>query len=183
MADPIALLSVGATASVAIAVPWINFALERRRVRTQTNLARFDELRSVLDQAAVALAQCNRGLDDAEREVETAQATEATAEDCQAARLALRSLRDRLSRLGEIDQQLAVRLGDAADLVRHCRHAAEAYRDGYAILEGAAEAGPSSDDADAWREVVVPLEMSRQAAAEGRSAFVNAAAGLIGPQQ
>ena len=57
VADPIALVSVLSGAAVAISVPWITSTLERRRLREQVSEARVDELRAVLDLAAVTLDQ------------------------------------------------------------------------------------------------------------------------------
>jgi hypothetical protein len=55
MASILALVSVLSGAAVAISVPWITSTLERKRLREQFGETRADELRSVLDQAAIAL--------------------------------------------------------------------------------------------------------------------------------
>jgi hypothetical protein len=53
LADAVAIVSIVAGATVAIAVPFINAMLERRRLRWQSETARFDELRALLDAAIV----------------------------------------------------------------------------------------------------------------------------------
>jgi hypothetical protein len=57
VANLVALVSVLSGAAVAIGVPWITSSLERRRLREQVAEARIDELRSVFDEAAIALDQ------------------------------------------------------------------------------------------------------------------------------
>jgi hypothetical protein len=57
MTDLIAIVSVVSGAAVAITVPWITAMLERKRLREQVYEARIDELRTVLDQAGIALNQ------------------------------------------------------------------------------------------------------------------------------
>jgi hypothetical protein len=58
MANTVAIISVVSGATVAIVVPWITATLERRRLRQQVAESRIDELRTVLDEAAIALARC-----------------------------------------------------------------------------------------------------------------------------
>jgi hypothetical protein len=53
LADAVAIVSIVSGATVAIAVPFINAMLERRRLRWQSEKARFDELRALLDAAIV----------------------------------------------------------------------------------------------------------------------------------
>jgi hypothetical protein len=62
VADPVAIISVVSGAAVAITVPLITSAVERRRLREQVGGARLDELRSVFDEAAVALDRALRAL-------------------------------------------------------------------------------------------------------------------------
>jgi hypothetical protein len=55
MADPVAITSVVASATVAIVVPFISARLEQRRLQSQLTQERFAELRTLLDGAAARL--------------------------------------------------------------------------------------------------------------------------------
>jgi len=52
VATAVAIISVVATAAVAIAVPFINTWLERQRMRYESSQERFGELRTLIDEAA-----------------------------------------------------------------------------------------------------------------------------------
>ena len=57
MADAVAIVSVGASAAVAIAVPFISARLERQRLRHTAYQAQVDELRRLLDECATHLTE------------------------------------------------------------------------------------------------------------------------------
>ena len=52
MTDPVAIVSVASSATVAVAVPFINARLEQRRLDYEVTQERFGELRTLLDQSA-----------------------------------------------------------------------------------------------------------------------------------
>jgi hypothetical protein len=57
MPDPVAIVSVVSSATVAVAVPFIGARLERQRLRYQQSQERFAELRAQLDVAAEHLTE------------------------------------------------------------------------------------------------------------------------------
>jgi hypothetical protein len=68
LADPVAIVSIVSGATVAIAVPFIGATLERRRLRWQTEMARMDELRTLLDTASVHMYEAWTVLYEIEQE-------------------------------------------------------------------------------------------------------------------
>lgn len=70
VADPVAIVSIVAGATVAIAVPFINARLERRRMRWQSETARLDELRALLDTALVHMYEAGTVLYEWEQEAQ-----------------------------------------------------------------------------------------------------------------
>jgi hypothetical protein len=181
MADPVALASVGTSAIVAITVPWVNSRFDQRRVRLQASAARVDELRTVMDQAAIALAQCLAEIDASELAVEKSQSSGATDEDERRTAGRLGTLGRALCVVEELDQRLAVRLGSRDHLLASFRAAQLGLRAAENILVSAAEAGPSSDE-DAWREVVGPLASERKRIRHEQQSFVDSASTMFGPQ-
>jgi hypothetical protein len=68
LADPVAIVSVVSGATVAVTVPFISATLERRRLRWQTEMARMDELRALLDTASVHMYEAWTVLYEIEQE-------------------------------------------------------------------------------------------------------------------
>jgi hypothetical protein len=114
VADPIAIVSIGATSTVAIAVPFISARLERQRLRHQAHEAQLDELRALLDECAVHLTEALGLLYDL-------HLPDVAPERREAARAALAGKADQLLRDGV---RLALRLGDKHE-IRKAHQAAE----------------------------------------------------------
>src|SRR6266511_6410602 len=68
LADPVAIISIVSGATVAVTVPFISATLERRRLRWQTEMARMDELRTLLDTASVHMYEAWTVLYEIEQE-------------------------------------------------------------------------------------------------------------------
>jgi hypothetical protein len=179
--DAIAIASVCATAAVAIAVPMINARMERARLRGQLQNDRLDELRSVLDLGAVALAQTDQLLAVAELAVERSQATDAQEEDRTSAGSALAEVDRSLAEV--LDQQVrtSIRLGPEVETVAAYAEARVALVEEQDILRSAFDGGPSSDDPVGWKEVVSPLYEARSSFRQAQRSFAEMAADLVSP--
>jgi hypothetical protein len=68
LADAVAIISIVSGATVAVTVPFISATLERRRLRWQTEMARMDELRTLLDTATVHMYEAWTVLYEIEQE-------------------------------------------------------------------------------------------------------------------
>jgi hypothetical protein len=68
LADSVAIVSIVSGATVAVTVPFISATLERRRLRWQTDTARMDELRALLDTASVHMYEAWTVLYEIEQE-------------------------------------------------------------------------------------------------------------------
>lgn len=106
MADTVAIVSVAATSTVAIAVPFIAARLERQRLAHTAHQAQMDELRALLDECAVHLTEALALLFDL-------HLPEIAPERREEARSALPGKTDQLVRDGI---RLALRLGKAHDI-------------------------------------------------------------------
>lgn len=113
MADSIAIISVVSGAVVAVTVPLISSALERLRLRSQLRESRIDELRAVLDQAAIALDEARAGL----------PTWEVLAQEQRSQVAAYADSRKALSAVGAQGERIAVRLGEYSPLFTSYEHA------------------------------------------------------------
>jgi len=180
MASVIALVSVLASATVAICVPLLTARLEAARSTRQLRALRIDELRSVADGASVAVAEAERTLYEAELAVERAQARAATPEDKEAARVAVTQGIGATQAVQQALHRTAVRLGwDAkATAILDAAYADLAAQ--LQILDDVRQAGPCSDDPAAWNEVSQALDDVRTRYADNRARFYAETSQLVG---
>jgi hypothetical protein len=101
----LAIVSVVSGAAVAIVVPWITSALERRRLRQQVAESRIDELRAVLDEAAIALGRARSALPTWEVLAQEPDMVGALAESRRA-----------IEAVGAQTERIAVRLGERSEV-------------------------------------------------------------------
>lgn len=180
MADAVALASIGASASVAIIVPLIASRLERGKLRLQAGVARLDELRSVLDTAALALGTSMTTLRNAERHIADSQGDNASSVDDERTRQTLQTLDNAVDELRELRLRIAVRLGPDADVTASYTTACEHLARLTEALDSVAQGGPSSDDPEGWGEVVRTVEAGRRRLREAEIAFLTAASQQVG---
>jgi hypothetical protein len=178
----IAVVSIVASATVAIVVPVITARLERSRLHIQLSRGALDELRGVLDSAVLALAASELALREAELAIEGAQSDDATPKDRAAAASALTAVRESLRKVWEHRYRIAVRLGSEERLPGIYERAWNALSEELSVLESALGGGPSSDDANAWGEVVRSVATARDKYQAQERDCLNAAAELVGPR-
>ncbi len=106
MANILALVSVLSGATVAISVPWITSALERRRLHEQFSESRTDELRTVLDGAAIALDKAFSALPTRELLTQDQRSYVAVFAESRAA----------LEAVGAQAERLAIRVGESSPI-------------------------------------------------------------------
>lgn len=181
MQDAIAIASVIATATVAIALPFINARTDRVRIRGQLQNERFDELRSVLDLAALALSRADGALGSAELAIEKSQAANAGTTDETAAQMALNDAEQSVYEASEQQVRTSIRLGPEAELTITYIDAIKALEEQLEVLRNAFHGGPLSDDPQGWKEVVVPLHEARNGFERARHSASVLSAQLIGP--
>lgn len=181
MQNGIAIVSIAATATVAIAVPIINAKAERTRFRSQLQNERLDELRAVLDLAALALSGADEALQVAEFAVETSQAVDAAESEVQAARAALSEVDQALHEVSNQRVRVSLRMGHEAEIAVAYGCALDALLDERDVLRSTFDGGPLSDDPKGWKEVVVPLHRARQSFDQARWDVSDLAAQLISP--
>jgi hypothetical protein len=179
--NAIAIASVAATAAVAIAVPLVTARTERVRIRGQLQHDRLDELRSVLDLAALALSRAEETLKFAELAVERSQASDAVEHDASAAEAAIGAADQALQEVSAQWVRTSIRLGPETEIVTSYCQAYQALVEELEVLTNAFQGGPLSDDPQGWKEVVVPLNHARQSFEKARHAVSELAAQLIGP--
>jgi hypothetical protein len=181
MQGTVAIASVAATAAVAIVVPIVSARLEQSRLRGQLQHERLDELRSVLDLAALALTHAEEDLRSAEFAVERSQAGDAAPDSEDASKNALALGAEALRAVSEQWVRMSIRLGPDSELVILYGKAHAALSDELEVLLSAFDGGPLSDDPAGWREAVVPLDEARARFDESQQAFSTGAARLVGP--
>jgi hypothetical protein len=177
----IAIISIAATATVAIAVPIINARAERTRLRGRLQTDRLDELRTVLDSAALALTRADELLGTAELAVETSQAADADESEVQVAEAALSEVDQALREVSNQKVRMSIRVGHKAQIVTTYGQAFGALLEERDVLTDTFHGGPLSDDPKGWREVVVPLHSARQNFEGAQQAVSDLAAQLISP--
>lgn len=182
MADAVAIASVGASAVVALGVPFVSARLDRGRMLLQERRGALDELRGVLDEAALAMSHARASLEDLELAAERAQAPSSTREDADAAERAAAAASAALRAVADQEARSAVRLGSAASATLAYTSAAAALRDELAVLASAIVGGPSSADPEGWREVVGALAEARNRFNDRHGEFLDHAASLVGPR-
>ncbi len=181
MQNGIAIISIVATATVAIAVPIINARAERIRLRGQLQNDRLDELRAVLDSAALALSRADELLVTAELAVESSQAADAVETEVQIAEAALSQVDQALREVSNQKVRVSIRVGHQAQIVTTYGQAFDALLDERAVLTDTFHGGPLSDDPKGWKEVVVPLYTARKTFEGAQQAVSDLAAQLISP--
>lgn len=168
VAEPIAIISIVSGAVVAITVPLISSALERRRLRSQLAESRIDELRVVLDEAAIALDRARTGL----------PTWEVLGQEQRNHVAAYADLRVALAAVGAQAERIAVRLGESSPLFtsyEHARVALTRLHHGL-IAEEALRKIPGMIEAEAPR--IDP--QTDPDFVEGRRAFREAARKIVG---
>jgi len=170
MNTAIPIISILSSAAVAVILHLLSTRAEVRRSRWQGNFARFDELRSVLDEALIALADAvyeangvlsmlEQGLGDGDQRLEF-----------------LKKLENNLNRAGEFKERIALRLGREAPL-------SETYAAAYLACWEAWEVFTQV----LWQEEEFNAERREKAtrvieqAGELHDTFVERASSIVGP--
>jgi hypothetical protein len=166
----IALVSIVSTAAVAIIVTLLSSRAEARRSRWQANFARFDELRSVLDDAVIALGNAIYEMNGVFSMLEQELGEEEARQEL------LKKLENHLNEVGRYKERIALRLGRGASLSAAYGSAYETCWEAWNIFVEVIWQGAEFDPAK--RQRVVGLT---EKAAQEHSAFVEAASRIVGP--
>lgn len=176
-----AIVSVGASALVAITVPIVSARFEHRRLRLDQNNSALEELRAVLDQGALALASGEAALRQLELDAERIQKPggfdegAGSTEVVRPAVAAVRVVWEQRFRIG-------LRLGSQAEISRVYARAMAALQVELSVLEAALHDGASSDDEVEWTRVAAAVGDARDTFRAAQQAFLDSASVLVGPK-
>ena len=170
MAEAVALVSIATTGAVAVTVPLIAGWMEERRARRRLAAERFDELRAVLDAAALALDGVAYEIGGTSSIVDLDEPTP----DQELAQL--KKLEQALGRLNEQKRRVALRLGESAPL--YCTLDA-AHGEGWVAWNTMTEVIFHELEFDASRRRLVDASIERLAVLV--SEFTSLASARIGP--
>jgi len=177
----VALVSVITSGVVAVAVPLVTARLQRSQRSDDRRAERFDELRSVVDAASVALAHAESALRALEAAIERESRDASTEAAAAQTDVAIGVGEDAIRGVEEASHRAAVRLGWTTE---PCQLYGAALKDlgvEFVTLVDVRDGGPSADDLEAWAEVVHSLQEIHARYTEHRVAFYAAASQLVGP--
>jgi hypothetical protein len=181
MASSVALASILTSGAVAVAVPLIAARLQRSQRRDDRRAEQFDELRSVVDSASIALAHAERTLRSLESAVEQ-ECRDAAGDEVGATTDAMLNIvEDAVDEVAQAWHRVAARLGWTSETCRHYGSSLDQLKAELAMLVDVRAGGPSSDDLEGWGAVVRELHGVRARYADHRTGFYASTSRLVGP--
>jgi hypothetical protein len=175
--ETVAIASVTTSGIVAISIAVLSVYSERSRTRWQVRTGRLDELREILDGAALALSKALYEMGGPLSLIDFDDDYLGGAEQARSERLKqLKTFEHPLNNAAEFEERLAVRLGPASPLVRTYKEAEEAARAVWEILTSVIFAGDPFNSS--MRATVGELG---QVARDRQRSLLEQAQALVGP--
>jgi len=165
------VVSIVASATVAIVVPFFTARLNRMERREARTAVRLDDIAAVIDVASQALAHAEDAIDQAAAAVEAETRTSATPAEIQRAEQTVTQVQAALKEVREVRHRLATRLGWNAQLCTTYETVLNQLRDELMFVEGVRIGGPAGDNPEAWTEVALVLAGYTEQYAARRDAF------------
>lgn len=183
MASSVALVSIVTSGAVAVAVPLVSARLQRSQSRDDRSAEQFDELRSVVDSASIALAHAEGTLQSLESAVEQECRDTASDDDGASTDAMLAIVKSAVDEVAQAWHRVAARLGWTSETCREYGASLDELKAELAMLIDVRAGGPSSDDLESWGAVVRELHDVRARYADHRTGFYGSASSLVGPER